>query len=55
MSDPFAYMDNMIAARSHLLSAEEQLAGGTTISLETCEDLSKDSFAEYIQDHCCPN
>lgn len=51
MSDPFAYMDNMIAARSHLLSAEEQLAGGTTISLETCEDLSKDSFAEYIQDN----
>ncbi len=47
-----AYMDSVTAARSILLSEEDQLEGTTTISLETCEDLQQEEdVCTYIQEN----
>jgi hypothetical protein len=46
-----AYMDAMVASRSVLLSDEEALAGGTTISCETTDEFGEDDIYVYCQDH----
>jgi hypothetical protein len=46
------YMDSISAGRALLLSEEEALEGATTISLETCGDLTQEEDVfSYIQDH----
>lgn len=46
------YMDSVTAARSILLSEQDQLEGTTTISLETCEDLQQEAdVLTYIQEN----
>lgn len=45
-----AYMEAMVATRSQLLSAEEQLEGQTLISLET-EDMGADDIWVYLREH----
>ena len=44
-------MDAMVASRSVLLSDEEALAGGTTISCETTDEMGEDDIYVYCQDH----
>jgi hypothetical protein len=46
-----AYMDSITAARSVLLSDEEALAGGTTISCETTDEFGVDDIYIYCQEH----
>jgi hypothetical protein len=46
-----AYMDAMVASRSVLLSDEEALAGGTTISCETTDEFGVDDIYVYCQEH----
>lgn len=45
------YFNNITAARSLLLSEEEQFEGCTTISLETCEDLTEADIYTYITEN----
>jgi hypothetical protein len=45
------YFESVTAARSMLLTEEEQLLGNTTISLETQGDLSEDDIFTYIQEN----
>jgi len=46
-----AYMDSITAERSLLLTEEEQLAGATTISLETQNEFGEDDFYVYSREH----
>jgi hypothetical protein len=46
-----AYMDSITSARSMLLSDEEALAGGTTISCETTDEFGVDDIYVYCQEH----
>jgi hypothetical protein len=46
-----AYMDSITSARSMLLSDEEALAGGTTISCETTDEFGVDDICVYCQEH----
>ena len=39
-----AYMDSITASRSMLLTEEEALAGGTTISCETTDEFGVDDW-----------
>jgi hypothetical protein len=46
-----AYMDSITAARSMLLTDEEALAGGTTLSCETTDEFGVDDIYVYCQEH----
>jgi hypothetical protein len=46
-----AYMDCITASRSMLLTDEEALAGGTTISCETTDEFGVDDIYVYCQEH----
>src|SRR5580700_9893120 len=46
-----AYMDAITAERSLLLTDEEALAGGTTISCETTDEFGVDDIYVYCQEH----
>jgi hypothetical protein len=46
-----AYMDSITATRSMLLTEEEALAGGTTISCETTDEFGVDDIYVYCQEH----
>ena len=46
-----AYMDSITSARSMLLTDEEALAGGTTISCETTDEFGVDDIYVYCQEH----
>jgi hypothetical protein len=46
-----AYMDSITASRSMLLTEEEALAGGTTISCETTDEFGVDDIYVYCQEH----
>lgn len=46
-----AYIDSITAARSVLLTDEEALAGGTTISCETTDEFGVDDIYVYCQEH----
>jgi len=45
------YMNSVTSARAMLLTEEESLEGGTTISLETQSDLQEDDVFTYIQEN----
>ena len=45
------YMNSVTSARALLLGEEEALAGATTISLETQQDLQEDDVFTYIQEN----
>ena len=45
------YMTSITSARAMLLTEEESLEGGTTISLETQSDLQEDDVFTYIQEN----
>jgi len=44
-------MDSVTSARSMLLTEEEALAGGTTISCETTDEFGVDDIYVYCQEH----
>jgi hypothetical protein len=50
VAEQTAYFDSITAARSMLLTDEEALAGGTTISMETQEEFTEDDFYVYCRE-----
>jgi hypothetical protein len=51
MPEATPYFDSITASRALLLDEEEALQGGTTISLETCQDLAEEDILTYITDN----
>ena len=44
-------MDSVCSARALMLTEEEALSGGVTLSIETCEEFSEQDIETYIEDH----
>ena len=51
MAETTPYFESISSARAMLLNEQEQLEGITTISLETCGDLSEDDVLTYVQEN----
>jgi hypothetical protein len=49
MAENTSYFDSITAERSLLLTEEQQLAGATTISLETQEEFGEDDFHSILR------